>query len=152
MLLRILCTDRQTDAKQKNHDGPFWPDDPLLAVLVLYWKMPCNRDNLSSGTTDEVTLVRRGDNGVSERTGDVGAGEVESRLFDSSSVALCVRTPAITTSANLLDSVCATAASRSESSAALLANARVIYFRNAVPVDSNSFSTRGFLWGYAFKN
>jgi len=69
-MLRWIFTGRQTDAKQydnkKNHDGPLWPDDPLLAVLVLYWKMSCSRDNLSSGTTDEVMLVRRGDNGASE--------------------------------------------------------------------------------------
>ena len=98
MLLRILCMYRRTNYRceavrqKKNHDGPLWLDDPLLAVLVLYWKMSCNRDSLSSGTTDEVTLARRGDNGVSERTGEVGTGEVELRLFDSSSVVLYVRT------------------------------------------------------------
>lgn len=85
---------RQTDTKQyddRNHDDPLWPDDPLLAVLVLYWKRSCSRDSLSSGTTDEVTLARRGDSGVSERVGEVGAGEVELRLFDSSSAIPNVR-------------------------------------------------------------
>jgi hypothetical protein len=52
--------------QQKNHDGPLCPDDPLLAVLVLYWKIPCSRDNLSSGTTDEAILDRRGDSGASD--------------------------------------------------------------------------------------
>ena len=54
--------------------------------------MSCSRDNLSSGATDEVTLVRRGDNGVSERIGEVGTGELELWLFDSSSVVPYVRT------------------------------------------------------------
>lgn len=87
---------RQTDAKQcdkKNYDDPLWPEDPLLAVLVLYWKMSCSRDNLSSGITEEVTLARRGDSGVSERIGEVGIGELELRLLDSSSAVPRVRTP-----------------------------------------------------------
>lgn len=127
------------------HDEPFWPDDPLLPVLVRYWKMSCSRDSLSSGTTDEVTLVRRGDSGVSERIGEAGTGELELRLFDSSSIASYVRASTNRNLRDLLDSVCATAASRSESSAALLASARVMYFLKAVPVVSNSFSTRDLL-------
>ena len=46
---------------------------------------------------------------------------------------------------SLLDRVLATAALRSASSAARLAKARVMYLRNAVPVDSNILSTLGFL-------
>jgi hypothetical protein len=95
MLRWILCTDRQMRSNatnRKNYDGPLWPEDPLLAVLVLYWKMSCSRDNLSSGITEEVALARRGDTGVSERIGEVGIGELELRLLDSSSVMPRVRT------------------------------------------------------------
>lgn len=40
----------------------------------------------------------------------------------------------------------------SRSSAALVASARLMYFRKAAPVASNIFSTRGRLWGYALRN
>ena len=58
-------------------------EDPLL---VRYWNISCSLDSLSSATEDAV-LPRRGDRGeVSDRTGELGTGESESRLFDSSSV------------------------------------------------------------------
>lgn len=48
---------------------------------------------------------------------------------------------------DVLDSVLATATVLSRSSAARLASARLIYFRNAGPVVSRSFSTFGRLCG-----
>jgi len=155
-MLRWIFTDRQTDAKQCDNRtitmAPFGPTTHYLhyssctgrgraAATTCHPAQPTRRC-LSAGET----TVRRSEQEKWERE----------RLNHACSIRVLshsMSVPAsIGTHGNSLDSVCATAASRSESSAARLANARVIYFRKAVPVDSNSLSTRDLLWGYAFKN
>lgn len=56
-------------------------------MLVLYWKISCSLDSLSSAT-DDATLPLRGERGElenSERTGERGIGESLSRGLYSSS-------------------------------------------------------------------
>ena len=156
MLRRTLCTDRQTDAEQcDNRKITMAPSGPTThysqyssctgrcrAVATTYHPAQLMNLRLSVG---ETTACRS----EQERWGWGRLKYAYSILVLSHSKS---ELPPTGTHRNSLDSVWATAASRSESSAARLANARVIYFRKAVPVDSNSFSTRGFLWGYAFKN
>ena len=152
----MLCTNRRTDAKQC--------DNRKITVAPFGRTTHCSPYSSYTGRYRVVATTYRPAQPTNLRLSDGGTTACRSerekwgreRLNCAYSIpALQPPTsglPRIRIDKNLLDSVCATAASRSESSAARLANARVIYFRKAVPVVSNNFSTRGLLWGYAFKN
>ena len=152
----ILCTNRQTDAKQCNNRKITTTPSGRTTRYS-----PCSS---CTGRCRAVATAYRPAQPMKLRSSDgettVCLSEQEKWDRERSNFACLIlvlsypmlELPRARINGNLLDSVCATAASRSESSAARLANARVIYFRKAVPVDSNSFSTRCFLWGYAFKN
>jgi len=107
----------------------------VLKVLVRYWKISCNLDNLScfSWSDPFAVIGLIGVSGGSSRLKVAAKGEVKGEVgigLDSN-----------------FERVSATATSLSSSSAALLARAREMYLRNAGPVDSSILSTFVFLFG-----